>query len=145
MENRIGDREILLKSLKEAIEGEEGVLFAYLYGSHACGSALSDSDIDVAVYLNPSDMTEYLKKEKKILSALIDKVHTDRIDLRILNAVPLILQYRVLKEGIPIVVKDEQSRVDFETGVMNRFFDLKPYFDEYKEMLIARIRAGIQE
>jgi len=27
--------------------------------------------------------------------------------------------------------------------VMNRFFELKPYLDEYREMLFLRIKAGI--
>jgi len=143
MKNGIENRNILLKVLKEVMEGEKGVLFAYLYGSYAYGVVLSESDIDVAVYLKPSDMKEYLEKEKRILSALIDKIHTDRIDLRILNVMPPILQYRVLKEGIPVVVKDEQERINFETRVMNRFFELKPYLDEYREMLFLRIKAGI--
>jgi hypothetical protein len=56
---------------------------------------------------------------------------------------PLLLQYHVLKEGIPILIKDEQGRIDFETMVMNRFFELKPYLDEYREMLFLRIKAGI--
>ena len=125
------------------MEGEEDVLFAYLYGSYAYGVVHSESDIDVAVYLNPSDMKEYLKKEKRILSALIDKIRTDIIDLGILNVLPLLLQYHVLKEGIPVVIKDEQKRIDFETKVMERFFELKPYLDEYREMLFLRIKAGI--
>ena len=54
MKNGIENRDILLKALKEVMEGEEGVLFAYLYGSYAYGVVLSESDIDVAVYLNPS-------------------------------------------------------------------------------------------
>ena len=143
MKKEIKKRDALLKTLKDVIVEEEGVLFAYLYGSYAYGVVLSESDIDVAVYLNPSDMKEYLKKEKRILSVLIDKIHTDRIDFRILNVLPLLLQYHVLKEGIPILIKDEQGKIDFETRVMNRFFELKPYLDEYREMLFLRIKAGI--
>lgn len=143
LRHEVENRNFLLTALKEVMEAEEDVLFAYLYGSYACGVALSESDIDIAVYLDPSDMKEYLEKERRILSALIGKIRTDRIDLRILNVMPLILQYRVFKEGIPILIKDEQTRVDFETGVMNRFFELKPYLDEYKEILFLRIRTGV--
>ena len=143
MKNGIENRDILLKALKEVMEGEEGVLFAYLYGSYAYGVVHSESDIDVAVYLNPSDMKEYLQKEKRILSALIDKIRTDIIDLGILNVLPLILQYHILKEGIPIFIKDEKGRIDFEIRVMERFFEMKPYLDEYREMLFLRIQTGI--
>lgn len=141
----VENRNSLLTVLKEAMEADEDVLFAYLYGSYACGAAFSESDIDIAVYFNPSDIKGYLEKEKRILSALIDRVRTDRIDLRILNVMPLVLQHRVFKEGIPILIKDERARIDFETRVMNRFFDLKPYLDEYQKMLLARIQSGINE
>lgn len=144
MKDGIKKRNILIKALREVMEREESILFAYLYGSHVYDSVHSQSDIDVAIYLTPSDMKGYLEKEKRILSTLIDHIQTDRIDLRILNVLPLVMQYNVLKDGTPILIKDEQSRVDFETGVMNRYFELKPYLDEYKEMLLKRIRAGIQ-
>jgi len=130
----------LISYLRDFFEEPEAIV---LFGSYATGTDTSESDIDIAVYLDPSDMKEYLEKERRILSALIGKIRTDRIDLRILNVMPLILQYRVFKEGIPILIKDEQTRVDFETGVMNRFFELKPYLDEYKEILFLRIRTGV--
>ncbi len=145
MKDKKKDKNILLKAIKDVIEGEESVLFAYLYGSLAHSASHSESDIDVAVYLTLSDMKGYLEKEKRIFSALVDHIHTDRIDLRILNVLPLVLQYNVLKEGIPILIKDEQSKIDFETEVMNRYFELKPYLDESKEMLFKRIREGLLE
>lgn len=145
MIGKIKNRNILLKTLRRAMEKEEDVLFAYLYGSRVYDPVFTDSDIDVAVYLTHSDMKGYLERERRILSNLIDHIHSDRIDLRILNVMPLVFRYRVLKEGVPILVKDEQARVDFDTLVMNRFFDLKPYLEEYQEMLCVRIRAGIHE
>jgi len=54
-----------------------------------------------------------------------------------------LLQYNVLEEGIPIFVRDESERVDFEIRVMNRFFELKPYLDEYDQMLSSRIKASV--
>jgi len=137
------NRDFLLSALKEEIKGDPNILFAYLYGSYVYDIIHCDSDIDVAVYLTPSEMNEYLKMEKRILSSLIDKIHTDKIDLRIINTLPLILQYQILKEGIPILIKDEQARVDFETQVMIRFFELKPYIDEYREMLLLRTQKDI--
>jgi hypothetical protein len=39
-------------------------------------------------------------------------------------------------------VRDEAERVGFEIKVMNRFFELKPHLDEYRQMLSSRIRSG---
>ncbi len=133
----------LLAIIKEVMEKDEDVLFAYLYGSQVHPSIHFESDIDVAVYLNPSNIKKYIKKEEELTTLLITQLHSDKIDLRILNISPFLLQYNILKEGILIFVRDEPERVDFENRVMNRFFELKPYLDEYKQMLSLRIKAGI--
>jgi len=70
-------KENLITALKEIMEKETEILFAYLYGSYAHNVIHSRSDID------------------------------------------------------------------FETMVMNRFFELKPYLDEYNRMLLQRIKAGV--
>ncbi len=136
------ERAILLKDLKEVLETDKEILFAYLYGSYVYNSIHFESDIDVAVYLMPSDMEEYIKKELELTTALITKLHLDKIDLRILNTAPFLLKYNVIKEGILIFVRDELERVDFETRVMEGFFELKPYLEEYRHMFFLRIKAG---
>jgi len=129
--------------LKEVMEKDEKVLFAYVYGSYARDSIHFESDIDVAVYLRSSDVKGYIKKEEELTIELVTKIHMDRIDLRILNVLPLLLQYNILKDGMLIFVKDDRERVDFETRVMDRFFELKPYVDEYQQMLSSKIKSGI--
>jgi predicted nucleotidyltransferase len=140
--NNEKNRAEIFDILKKVMEKDKEVLFAYLYGSYAQDSVRFESDIDVAVYLKPSDIKEYIKKEEELTIELVTKIHKDRIDLRILNVLPLLLQYHVLKDGIPIFVREDKERVDFETRVMNRFFELKPYIDEYQQMLSLKIKAG---
>jgi predicted nucleotidyltransferase len=141
--NNEKNRTEILEILKRVMEKDQEVLFAYLYGSYVYNSDDFKSDIDVAVYLKPSDIKGYIKKEEELTINVVTKIHKDRIDLRILNVLPLLLQYNILKEGIPIFVRDERERVDFETRVMNRFFELKPYIDEYQQMSLLKIKAGI--
>lgn len=128
--------------IKEVIEKDREVLFAYLYGSFVYVDLLG-SDIDLAVYLKSADIKACIRKEEELTAALTIKLHTGKIDLRILNVLPLLLQYNILKEGIRLFVRDERERVDFETRVMERFFELKPYLDEYKQMLSLRIEEGV--
>jgi predicted nucleotidyltransferase len=141
--NNNKNRAEIFDILKKVMEKDEKVLFAYVYGSYARDSIDFDSDIDVAVYLKPSDAKGYIGKEEELTIELVTKIHMDRIDLRILNVLPLLLQYNILKDGILIFVRDDKERVDFETRVMNRFFELKPYIDEYQQMLSLKIKAGI--
>jgi predicted nucleotidyltransferase len=131
----------ILSILSEVMQKEEGVLFAYLYGSYAHRPAPPGGDIDVAVYLKPSDIKSYITKEEELTFILATKLHNDKIDLRILNVAPFLLQYNVIKDGFPFFVRKAQEKVDFETRVMERFFELKPYLDEYRQMLALRIKG----
>jgi len=135
-------KDVLLNKIREVVEKDKEVLFGYLYGSSTSQSIPVGSDIDVAVYLKPSDVKSYVRKEEELISALVAKLRNDKIDLRILNTLPFLLQYNIVKDGILLFVRDELERVDFEIRVMNRFFELKPYLDEYKRMLSLRVEAG---
>jgi predicted nucleotidyltransferase len=130
----------LTERLKQSLDHDEDILFAYVYGSALTSPGLPGGDIDLAVYLKPSEMKEYVKKEAELTTFLISIFETDEIDLRILNVLPLVFQYNILKEGILILSRDEIQRAEFETNVMMRFFELKPYLDEYRLMLSQRIR-----
>jgi hypothetical protein len=132
----------LIERLREALGREEDILFAYLYGSAVYDPDLFMGDIDVAVYLKAADMKQYIRKEEELTPFLASKLHTDEIDLRILNGLPLVLKYSILKDGKLLFSRDELQRVDFETSVMIRFLDLKPYLDEYRMMLSQRIRGA---
>jgi predicted nucleotidyltransferase len=136
------NKQLMINTIKEVMERDREVLFAYLYGSSVYHDEVFRNDMDVAIYLRTLDMMGYLKKEEELTAALVTSLNNDRIDLRILNVAPFLLQYNVIKEGIAIFVRDEPERVGFEIKVMNRFFELKPHLDEYRRMLILRIRAG---
>jgi predicted nucleotidyltransferase len=129
----------LTEELRRLLEPDTDILFAYLYGSSVNDPDLFQSDIDVGVYLKPGDLKEYVKKEEQLTAFLVSHLHNDRIDLRIINALPLLLKYSILRDGILIFSRDELERVDFETTSMIRFFELKPYLDEYNRILSQRI------
>jgi predicted nucleotidyltransferase len=131
----------VIEELRRILHRDKHILFAYLYGSSITHPNLFGSDIDVAVYLKPADLKEYVKKEEQLTALLVSQLHTDRVDLRILNALPLLLKYSVLRDGVLIFSLDETERVDFETAVMIRFFELKPYLDEYRQVFSHRIRG----
>lgn len=136
-------RKTLIQTLKKSLKKDKEILFAYLYGSYAADDVYPGSDIDIAVYLEPSDIKHYVKKQEELGTTLIIELHNDNIDLRILNALPFLLKYKVLKEGMPIFVKDESARVEFETATMIRFFELRPYLEEYNRMLLLRIQSSV--
>lgn len=128
-----------IQSIKGFLEKDRDILLAYLYGSAAAGTIHPDSDIDIAVYLKEGDIEYYLKKDNEFLGNAPIAIGNDKIDIRILNIMPLLLKFKVIREGRLLILKDEQKRVDFETEVMDRYFEMKPYFDEYNRILEERI------
>ena len=129
----------LIPKLKSILSRDADILFAYLFGSTAEDREHSESDIDVAVYLNP-EQWNILKKDKQILGELALCLHRDDVNLHILNVTPLLLQFEIISQGKIIFCRDEQTRVDFETDVLYRYFDMKPFFDEQRELTMQAIR-----
>ncbi len=140
-DSHMKDLPSLCEGIRKALLHQEDVLFAYLLGSAARGDTTPQSDIDIAVYLRPSTTEWYLKREADLTANLISALRRAEIDLRILNAVPLVFQHEILKGGTLLFCRDELERVDFETRVMLRYFELKPYIEEYRSLLIQRIKG----
>jgi len=129
----------LIHQLRKLLQPDTDILFAYLYGSFVTDPDLLGSDIDVGVYLKHWDLNAYVKKEEQLTALLVSRLHNDRIDLRIINTLPLLLKYSILRDGILVFSRDERERVDFETTSMIRFFELKPSLDEYSRILSQSI------
>ncbi len=103
------------------LQSMPGILFAYLFGSLAKGKPLPLSDVDIAVYLRKdADLLEY---KMKILGQLIDILHTDEIDLVILNTAPLPLKMKILEKKKVIVDKAPFLRHSYESLTMRKYFD----------------------
>jgi uncharacterized protein len=92
-----------LPQLEAYLSGRHDVAFAYLFGSFASGNARPLSDVDIAVYLDGSNISE---KRLELLGHLANILKTDEIDLVILNSAPLTLKMKILQSRC--VVSDNQ-------------------------------------
>lgn len=106
------------------------VLFAYLHGSFLKQAVFHD--IDVALYLEnlPASILEYeLKMETEIMAAAGRHI----IDVRVLNTAPLSFRYNVIKDGILLLVKDDDKRAAFQEATISAYLDFLPYHKKYLE------------
>lgn len=131
------------KDIKKILEKDKDVLFAYLFGSQATGLTHGFSDVDIACYFKPGNMKYYLKKDNQLLGDLAVGLHTSKFDLVLLNVASLVLKFRVISDGEVIFSRDEQLRVDFETLTLYRYFDFKPYLDEYYKLVHYKIKQAV--
>ena len=117
--------EVLIRILKEVLEKDENVIFAYLFGSQVSGLATEKSDIDVAVYFKlPPEGVEKLDYAVKL-----EDVVKKEIDLVVLNEASPFLRFHILRTGVPLVVKDSEVLAKFKEKAM-KDYDEYSYLSE---------------
>ncbi|MGI8426535.1 MAG: type VII toxin-antitoxin system MntA family adenylyltransferase antitoxin, partial [Actinomycetota bacterium] len=92
------------------MEGEADVLVAYLFGSRSRGAWGPLSDVDVAVLLRPD--SDPWDRRLELLGLVSQIVGSEKADLVILNEASVDLGYRVLRDGVILVSKDERARIN---------------------------------
>jgi predicted nucleotidyltransferase len=134
--------EILKKTLAERDEIE----FAYLFGSHAKGTAGQLSDIDIAVYVK--DKTLSLKKQypygyKAALAAELMRIlKTNDVDIVVLNEAKPFLRHQVIKYGRLLKCVNEELRVMFWVDTLQRYDDAKWLMKIQHDSMKKRIARG---
>ncbi len=113
----------VVDDLRNALEREKSIVFAYLFGSHARQEQTDLSDIDIAIYtVNPMDLNDRLG----IIQRLSKATAMENIDITFLNSLEnLILLCRIIEEGIVLVDRDPDSRDYFEVMSHHKYLDFR--------------------
>ena len=120
-----------------------GVVMAYLFGSHARGRAWAHSDVDVAVLLEGHPNADRcFDMCLEIIGGLTEILHTNEVDVLILNQAPPALSYAVLRNGIPIFCRDHQARIEFHLHTVNEYLDFKPILKRHEHTILEKARIG---
>lgn len=112
-----------LTALERALQAEEKVLFAYLFGSAATGKMGKISDVDIAIYpavpLSTDDRLAVIYRIGKATRLEnLDIVFLDRIrNLHLLET--------IIDEGILLADKNPDFREHFEVKAHHRFLDFQ--------------------
>lgn len=104
---------------------------AYLFGSRTAGAERPDSDIDLAVLFRNAQPRRLMGPAVALRGELEE--HTGHeVELIDLEAAPVDLVHRVLREGQLLLEPDRERRIAFEVDARNRYFDLLPYLQAYR-------------
>ena len=120
------------------------ILLAYLFGSEAKGSTNRESDIDIAVLLSDQiPQAQYGQRVVCLNSELIGIFQRDAIDVALLNNVPPLLAFEVVRHGV--VIYDPQQRyVSFYIDTFNRYADTQPLRDLQWQYYLKRQQVKSQ-
>jgi hypothetical protein len=140
MDGSIEER--LRGSAPSAFEGE-GVLFAYLFGSHAGGRPHARSDVDVAVYVDPSVLpADFLKVRLRLAQAIAKAARLRDVEVIVLNEAPLPLAGRVIRNRRVLYSTDEPARVRYESRTFREFVDFDRHAREIDRALLRATAEG---
>lgn len=116
--------------IRQVLEKNKFVLFAYLFGSRAKGLAGIRSDWDIAVYFD----TEALKDWSRFwLEAEIEKEIKETVQVAVLNAIEdPVFAFEIISSGILLLERDPEVRTLFEAGVLRRYHDWGYYLKRHE-------------
>lgn len=118
----------LTDALAAVLQECDFITAAYLFGSHARGTATSESDVDIAILLR-DDAPRGLKlgDELALLGARIQRaIGGTAVDLVPLNGQGVVFQHTVLRQGRVLFDRDPAARRRFEWKVIMEFCDFEP-------------------
>ena len=138
-----GDHQRLVQSLRRSLVTRQEILEAYLFGSQARRGAQPHSDIDVAVYVDPNRLVDSVFGYAAELTAeLIALLHSDDVDVVVLNRAPPLLYHRVLRDGLRLFTRDAPATTTREGQALSRYCDYVPHLRKIDAAHAARIEKG---
>jgi predicted nucleotidyltransferase len=116
------------------------VVAAFLFGSQATGRAVPGSDVDVAVVLDPTTRgVDAFSLRVDLSSELVGVLHTNEVDVLILDEAPPLLAARVLREGVCVYCRDGEALREFTRDRLVRAADLLPFLRRYERKLLRAL------
>ena len=134
--------EAAIGRLREALD-REGVVAAMLIGSQARGTAGPLSDVDVAIWHEPDlDPSQRLALQLRLASEACRALHTNEVDVVMLNRAPPLLRHRAIRDAVRLVERDREERVRLETRAILDYLDTAQLRAELGRGQRRRIEEG---
>ncbi len=135
------------ESLRRALEAREEVIFAYVFGSTAAGRPHRQSDVDVALYVEPraldcADRGSAWGYVSEVSRPLMGALGTSEVNVVILNRASPLLADRVARSGRVILSRDEARRRRWLVETKSRYCDLAFLRTLLRQALEERVRSG---
>lgn len=123
------DEEVLKKIVSE-ISKLDYVSCVFLFGSQVNGRERSDSDVDITVLTKGASE----KEELDVMS-----YGSDLFDVSAFSRLPLVVQYRVLKEGKMLFCRDKKNLRDIKVKILRLYLDYAVFINNYYLRVIRNV------
>lgn len=132
-------RKQLVETLHDILGKRPEVLEAYLFGSRATERNRTNSDIDIAVFVDKTICnTTPLDYQAELISSLQAALKFNAVDLVLLNHATPLLHHRVLRDGVRVYSRDLKQTTTREGYALSRYCDFVPFQKKLDQILDAR-------
>jgi predicted nucleotidyltransferase len=133
----------LLDRLRALLSGCPAVLEAYLFGSVARDEAQPHSDVDIAVFVEPSVLDRAgFGYDAELGAKLQQALARSDVDVVLLNHAGPVLYHRVLRDGTRIFSRDLAATTTREGNALSRYCDYLPTLRKIEALHRKRIASG---
>ena len=117
------------------------IVFAYLFGSRAKGKSTRLSDIDLAVLVDRKISRSGRFDIRLRLTSDLSAITGTKVDLIVMNDIPVQLAYEVIKHGKVILCKDRNAMIDAEIEILSKYLDRRYYDKRRAELSLRKIET----
>lgn len=101
-----------------------------LFGSQINGNATKDSDIDIAIITK--NLTE--KQKSQILG-----FSNEKFDISIFNKLPILIQFRIIRDGKILYCKDKKLLHEITYNVIRKYLDFSVFINNFYKRVIKNV------
>lgn len=130
----------MIEVLTRALEAEDGLAYAILFGSTARGTARRGSDLDVAVAYTHGRRPATL--EIGSLIARLEAATGVRVDLVLIEEAPPAVAYRIFRDGRVLVRRDRTAFVARKAKAIVDYLDFRPLEQLTAAGVLSAARRG---
>src|SRR4030042_955480 len=117
------------------------IIFAYLFGSQAKGKSTRLSDIDLAALVDRKTSRSERFDIRLRLTNDLSAITGTKVDLIVMNDIPVQLAYEVIKHGKVILCKDRNVMIDAEIEILSKYLDRRYYDKRRAELSLRKIET----
>jgi len=132
MELLISKKDKIIKKIKNLVQNQDEIIFAYIFGSFI--EEENFHDIDIAIYLNENKTSSKSTFYEIELSNQIESITSIPIDIIRLNSALDAIVYRASK-GLLIKNTNDNLRVNYITTCWKKYWDYQKIIQEYMSEL----------
>lgn len=113
---------------------------AYLFGSTTTDKSRPNSDVDIAVLVNPDALSAVLDYRLELMADFGAALGRSDVDLVVLNHASPLLAHRVLSGGVLAFERSRVARVRFQVRTAAMYADAVPMYETHIRYLKQRPR-----